>query len=135
MTVPGARVPRHFVAAAGLLGTLGVAAGAFAAHGLRGRLAPDMLAVFATGARYALIHALALLGTGLAAARWPGRLLHAAGSCFLAGTVLFSGSLFALALTGVRAFGAVTPVGGLVLLAGWICLGAGCLGVGPEGRS
>ncbi len=83
-----------------------------------------MLSVFETGARYQMYHALALLGVGWAASRWPGRLPGAAGWLFVAGTVLFSGSLYALSLTGTRWLGAVTPAGGLCFLAGWICLGA-----------
>jgi len=100
-----------------------VAAGAFAAHGLKGRLSPELLSVFETAARYQMYHALALLATAWAATRWPGRRTAAAGWLFVAGTVVFSGSLYALALTGIRTLGAITPVGGLSFLAGWICLG------------
>ncbi len=102
-----------------------VAAGAFGAHALRARLAPDLLAVFETGARYQLFHALALLVVGLMLERARSRALNAAGGLFVAGTVLFSGSLYALALTGARAWGAVTPLGGLGFLAGWLCLAIG----------
>jgi len=103
---------------------LAVAAGAFGAHGLRGRLTPEMLSVFETGARYQMYHALALLAAGWASARWPGARPAAAGWFFGVGTVLFSGSLYALALTGVRSLGAVTPAGGICLLVGWACLGS-----------
>ncbi len=103
-------------------GFLGVALGAFAAHGLKARLAPELLATFDTGVRYQAMHALALLAVALAHARWPGRALAAAGWLFVAGTLLFSGSLYALALTGVRALGAITPFGGVALLLGWLCL-------------
>jgi uncharacterized membrane protein YgdD (TMEM256/DUF423 family) len=103
-------------------GLLAVAAGAFGAHALRARLEPAMLLIFETGARYQMYHALALFGVAWAASRWPGRLTTAAGWCFVMGTVLFSGSLYLLALTGVRAWGAVTPLGGLAFLAGWFCL-------------
>ena len=96
---------------------LGVALGAFGAHALRGRIAPDLIAVFETGARYHLIHALALIVVGLDLARRPSRALRAAGVLFAAGIVLFSGSLYALALTGVRVWGAVTPLGGARRLA------------------
>ncbi len=99
---------------------LAVAAGAFGAHGLRGRLSPEMLSVFETGARYQMYHALALLAAGWASGRWPGRRAVAAGWLFAAGTVLFSGSLYALALTGIRSFGAVTPAGGVCFLVGWV---------------
>ena len=101
---------------------LAVAAGAFGAHGLRARLAPDLLAVFETAARYQMYHALALLAVAWAASRWPGALPQWAGWLFVAGTVLFSGSLYLLALSGMRWLGAITPLGGAAFLAGWICL-------------
>ncbi len=99
-----------------------VAGGAFGAHALRARLSPELLAAFETGARYQMYHALGLLAVAWAASRWPGALAQAAGWLFLAGTVLFSGSLYALALSGVRWLGAITPLGGAAFLAGWICL-------------
>lgn len=105
-----------------LFGLLGVAAGAFGAHALRDRLPADLLAVYETAARYQLYHALALLAVALAAARWPGGGWGAAGWLFTAGIVIFSCSLYLLALTGSRWLGAVTPVGGLCLLAGWAML-------------
>ncbi|MBI3289623.1 MAG: DUF423 domain-containing protein [Elusimicrobia bacterium] len=95
---------------------LAVALGAFGAHALKGRLAPEMLAVFETGVRYQAYHALALLL--LAALRGPSK----AGWCFTAGIIVFSGSLYVLALTGVRQWGAATPIGGLLFLAGWLYL-------------
>jgi uncharacterized membrane protein YgdD (TMEM256/DUF423 family) len=110
-----------FVLGAGS-GFVAVAAGAFGAHALRTRLAPDLLAVFETAARYQMYHALALLAVAWAAARWPGPLPQWAGWLFVGGTVLFSGSLYALALSGVRWLGAITPLGGAAFLAGWICL-------------
>jgi uncharacterized membrane protein YgdD (TMEM256/DUF423 family) len=103
---------------------LSVAAGAFGAHALRARLSPELLAAFETGARYQMYHALALIAAAWASAQWPGPLPRAAGWLFVAGTVLFSGSLYALALSGLRWLGAITPAGGLALLAGWICLAA-----------
>jgi uncharacterized membrane protein YgdD (TMEM256/DUF423 family) len=102
-------------------GCCAVAAGAFGAHALRGRLTPEMLAVFETGARYQMYHALALVLTALLAER-AGGFGTAAGLCFTVGTILFSGSLYALALSGARGFGAVTPLGGLAFLAGWALL-------------
>jgi len=96
-----------------------VAAGAFGAHGLRGRLDPDLLETFGTAARYQLIHGIALVTAALAAERWPTARLAPVMWMFLAGTVVFSGSLYLLALTGARAFGAITPVGGVLLIAGW----------------
>jgi uncharacterized membrane protein YgdD (TMEM256/DUF423 family) len=101
---------------------LAVALGAFGAHGLRNRLSPDLLAVFETGVRYHFYHALALLAVAYAAGRWPGGATTAAGWLFLAGTVLFSGSLYLLSATGARWWGAVTPFGGLAFLAGWVML-------------
>ena len=106
---------------------LGVALGAFGAHGLRSRVTPEMLAVFETGARYHMYHALALLAVGWAAARWTSPWVNAAGALFAAGIVLFSGSLYLLALTGTRAWGAVTPLGGLAFILGWACLGLAAL--------
>jgi uncharacterized membrane protein YgdD (TMEM256/DUF423 family) len=103
-------------------GFLGVALGAFAAHALKARLLPEQLATFEVGVRYQLIHALALLAVAWACTRWPGRRVSASGWLFIIGTLLFSGSLYALSLAGVRGLGIVTPFGGLALLAGWLCL-------------
>jgi uncharacterized membrane protein YgdD (TMEM256/DUF423 family) len=110
---------------AGIAGFGGVALGAFAAHGLKARLTPDMLAVFETGARYQMYHALALCAAAWGWARWRNCLFGAAGGCFVAGIVLFSGSLYLLALTNIRALGMITPLGGLGFLAGWTCLAMG----------
>ena len=105
-----------------LAGVVGVGLGAFGAHGLRGRLSPEMLAVFETGVRYHMYHALALVATAALMGRLDGRFINAAGWLFTAGIVLFSGSLYAVALTGVTIFGAITPIGGVAFLAGWACL-------------
>jgi uncharacterized membrane protein YgdD (TMEM256/DUF423 family) len=113
---------RTFFVLGALSAFLAVAAGAFGAHALRARLSPDLLAAFETGARYQMYHALALVAVAWAVQRWPGTLAEWAGWLFVAGTLLFSGSLYALALTGVRWLGAITPLGGLAFLAGWICL-------------
>ena len=118
---------RLFFALGSASALVAVAAGAFGAHGLRARLAPDLLAVFETGARYQMYHALALLAVAWAVTRWPGPWPVRAGWLFAAGTMLFSGSLYLLALTGVRWLGAVTPLGGLAFLAGWACLLLGLL--------
>ncbi len=99
---------------------LGVAAGAFGAHALKARVAPDLLAVFETGVRYQLIHAVALLLVGLAATHRPEGRWGIPTLLFTAGTVLFSGSLYALALSGIRGLGAVTPLGGVCFLMGWL---------------
>ena len=101
---------------------IAVAAGAFGAHGLRARITPENLAIFETAARYQIYHALALLAVAWAVARWPGSLPVYAGWLFVLGTILFSGSLYILALTGIRWWGAVTPIGGVAYLAGWLCL-------------
>jgi uncharacterized membrane protein YgdD (TMEM256/DUF423 family) len=101
---------------------LGVAAGAFGAHALRQRLPDTLLAVFETGVRYQMYHALALLAVALLLTRFPSGAGVAAGWLFTAGIVIFSGSLYVLVLTGMRGFGAVTPFGGLAFLAGWLLL-------------
>jgi len=113
---------RLFVALGALSGFVAVAAGAFGAHALKQRLSADLLAVFQTGAQYQMFHALALLATGLLALRAPSTTLQAAGWLFVAGTLLFSGSLYALSLSGVRVLGAITPLGGLAFLGGWLLL-------------
>ena len=112
-----------FLLIGSLVGFLGVAAGAFGAHGLRSRLSPDMLAVFETAVRYQMYHVFALLITAAVMARvGDARLLAIAGWSFITGVVLFSGSLYALALTGISSLGAITPLGGLAFLVGWACL-------------
>jgi uncharacterized membrane protein YgdD (TMEM256/DUF423 family) len=113
---------RIFAVLGALSGFIAVGAGAFGAHGLKARLTPELLAVFETGARYQIYHALALLAVAWAVSRWPGRAAVASGWCFVGGTVIFSGSLYLLALTGVRGFGAITPLGGVLFLAGWLLL-------------
>lgn len=105
-----------------VFGFLAVAAGAFGAHALRARLGAEMLAVWETAARYQMYHALALLAVAMAAARVPAGGWTAAGWLFTAGIVVFCGSLYLLAFTGTRWLGAVTPLGGLCFLAGWIAL-------------
>ena len=113
---------RTFLLIGALSGFIGVAVGAFGAHGLRNRLSPEMLAVFETGVRYHLFHTFAVLLVAVAAARFDGWLVRGAGWSFTAGIVLFSGSLYALALTGVTTLGAITPIGGLGFLVGWALL-------------
>ena len=115
-------VDRTFLFFGAVSGFVAVAFGAFGAHALRSKLSPEMLQVFETGVRYQMFHALALLITAIAVARFDGWVARAAGWCFLAGIVLFSGSLYALALTGAGMFGAITPIGGVGLLIGWACL-------------
>jgi uncharacterized membrane protein YgdD (TMEM256/DUF423 family) len=113
---------RTFVLIGALAGVVGVALGAFGAHGLRARLSPEMLAVFETGVRYQMYHALALLALGALGPTISGRLATVAGWSFTAGIVIFSGSLYLLALTDVRTLGAITPIGGVAFLLGWACL-------------
>jgi uncharacterized membrane protein YgdD (TMEM256/DUF423 family) len=112
------------LAAGAACALLAVAAGAFGAHALRGRLDATIISVFETGVRYQMYHALALLATGLAAARWPHRLWMLAASGFVLGVVLFSGSLYLMTLGGWRSIGWVTPFGGLAFLIGWGLFGA-----------
>jgi uncharacterized membrane protein YgdD (TMEM256/DUF423 family) len=118
---------RLFFAAGCIAAALAVALGGFGAHALKSRLAPEMLGVFDTGVRWHAMHALALLAVAWAATRWPGAAVQASGWLFIAGIVLFSGSLYALALSGVRGLGAVTPLGGVAWLVGWGCLAWGVL--------
>jgi uncharacterized membrane protein YgdD (TMEM256/DUF423 family) len=120
-------VDRLFFALGAASAFMGVAAGAFGTHALKARLAPEMLAVFEIGVRYQLYHALALLACAWAVARWPGALVTASGWLFVVGTLAFSGTLYALALTGVRGLGAITPLGGLAFLLGWLCLAIGAI--------
>ena len=101
---------------------LGVALGALGAHLLKERLAPDLLATFEVGVRYQMYHALALLAVGWVSTKWPGSGAAMAGWLFVAGTVIFSGSFYVLAISGIRWLGAITPLGGLAFLGGWLCL-------------
>jgi len=115
-------VERFLFTAGSVAALLAVALGAFGAHALRDRLPPDLLAVFETGVRYHFYHALGLLAAAYASARWPEGAAGIAGWLFLAGIVLFSGSLYLLAVTGTRWLGAITPLGGLAFIAGWAAL-------------
>lgn len=105
-----------------IYGGVGVGLGAFGAHALKQRLTPEMLAVWRTAVEYQFYHALALLLLGVLARVWPTLSLNLAGTCFALGVLLFSGSLYALALTDIRVLGAITPVGGLLFLVGWFAL-------------
>lgn len=119
------KLDRLFFALGSASAFLAVALGAFASHVLRGLLDADRLATFETGARYHFFHALALLAVAWAVDRWPGRATAAAGWLFVAGTLLFSGSLYLLALSGQGWLGAITPFGGLAFLLGWLLLAGG----------
>jgi uncharacterized membrane protein YgdD (TMEM256/DUF423 family) len=111
-----------FIIAGAASAFIGVAAGAFGAHALKSRLPPDLLAVFEVGVRYQMYHAFALMAAAWIAGRWPGSAATTAGMLFIVGTLLFSGSLYVLSLTGIRWLGAVTPLGGLAWLVAWACL-------------
>jgi len=132
---PGARLSRvmdrPLFAAGALSAAIGVAAGAFAAHGLKDRLTPEMLAVFETGARYQLFHALGLMAAAWAAQRYGTDTAVWGGWLLLLGTVLFSGSLYVLAVTGIRWLGIVTPFGGVAFIVGWVMLALSALRGSP----
>ena len=101
---------------------LSVATGAFAAHALKTRLSAEMLAIFEIGARYQMYHALGLIAVAWAFSQWNSQLVLAAGWLFVSGIAIFSGSLYALSLTGIRQLGAITPIGGLAFIVGWLLL-------------
>jgi uncharacterized membrane protein YgdD (TMEM256/DUF423 family) len=115
-------VERTFVLLGALFAFLAVALGAFGAHGLQDRLSPSDLEIFETGVRYQMYHALALILVAWIGARWPGGGSAVAGWAFVAGILIFSGSLYAVVLSGVRWLGAITPIGGVAFLAGWLAL-------------
>ena len=112
-------MPRNILISGAIVALLGVATGAFGAHGLRPLLSDHMLNVFETGVRYHLFHALGMLGAGLSLAYAPIRYFKVAAWTFALGIVLFSGSLYALSISGVRALGIITPFGGLCFIVGW----------------
>lgn len=115
---------------AGALGAIGVLAGAFGAHALSQRLDPDMLKVFETGVRYHLYHVLALLAVSVAGERvWGSRWASRACTAWVVGIFIFSGSLYTLSITGIKWLGAITPIGGVALVLGWIFI---VLSANPE---
>lgn len=113
---------RSFIATAAILMFIGVAAGAFGAHGLKQMLSADMLAIWQTAVTYQMVHGLGILALGIMLQQQDNALLRKAAWAMLAGVIIFSGSLYALALTGVRILGAITPIGGVAFLAGWAML-------------
>jgi len=117
----------NWLAVGAIAGAIGVALGAFGAHALKSRVTEDLLAVFEVGVRYQMYHALALLAVAWAAGRWPGNWINASGWLFVAGILFFSGSLYLMTLTGARWLGAVTPIGGLCFIVGWIALAIAAL--------
>jgi uncharacterized membrane protein YgdD (TMEM256/DUF423 family) len=106
---------------------LGVALGAFGAHGLRTHVTAEALAAFETGVRYQMYHALGLIAVARAASRWPGPWTQAAGWLFTVGIILFSGSLYLMTLSGARWLGVITPFGGVALIAGWAAFATAAL--------
>ncbi|MDE0755990.1 MAG: DUF423 domain-containing protein [Woeseiaceae bacterium] len=106
---------------------IGVTLGAFGAHALKLRVTEDLLAVFETGVRYQMYHALALLAVAWAATRWPGPWINASGWLFTLGILIFCGSLYLMTFTGVRWLGAITPIGGLCFILGWIAMAVAAL--------
>lgn len=117
-----------FVVMGAVAAALAVALGAFGAHALRGRLAPELLAVYQTAVQYHFYHAFGLVLVGFALMHWPeSAWAKGAGWAMLAGIALFSGSLYLLAVTGQRWLGAITPVGGLAFIAAWIALAIGAM--------
>lgn len=107
---------------AALMGFISVAAGAFGAHALKNKLEPDLLAIFEVGARYQMYHAFAIGFAVWMSTVIPGTFIPLSGWLFLAGSLIFSGSLYALALSGIRILGAITPIGGVLMLVGWLFL-------------
>jgi uncharacterized membrane protein YgdD (TMEM256/DUF423 family) len=116
---------RAFVVGGALSAAIAVMLGAFAAHGLRSRLTPELASTFEVAVRYQMYHALGLFAVAWAAARWPGGSMSAAGILFIVGTLIFSGSLYLLVLTGQKWLGAITPLGGLAFIVGWLLLAWG----------
>jgi len=113
---------RRFLILAGLLGFLGVLAGTFGAHGLKGRIEPAMIETFEVGVRYHLVHAVALLVVALMAQQKISACMKVAGWGFTIGIIIFSGTLYLLAVTGMKWLGAITPLGGVGFMVGWIAL-------------
>ena len=111
-----------FLTIAGISGFLSVALGAFGAHGLKNKLSTEMMAVFQTGVQYHQIHTIALLAVALLVGNSGSSAGTFAGWFFVVGIVIFSGSLYTLAITEIKILGAITPIGGLAFLAGWFCL-------------
>ena len=117
----------NWFAVGAIAGASGVTLGAFGAHALKSRVTEDLLSVFEVGVRYQMYHALALFAVAWAAGQWPGSWINASGWLFTSGILIFSGSLYLMTLTGERWLGAVTPVGGLCFILGWIALAVAAL--------
>ncbi|MDP7518264.1 MAG: DUF423 domain-containing protein [Arenicellales bacterium] len=117
----------NWFAIGAIAAAIGVMLGAFGAHALKPRVAEDLLSIFEIGVRYHMYHALALLAVAWAAGRWPGNWVNASGWLFVIGILIFSGSLYLMALSGARWLGAITPIGGLCFILGWIALAMAAL--------
>ncbi len=115
-------MPRTIIAIAAIFGLLAVIAGAAGTHALRDTLDAGALRTFETAARFQMYHALALLAVGILSMRWQTRVLTVSAALFVVGILLFSGSLYILALSGIGIFGAIAPIGGICLMAGWASL-------------
>jgi uncharacterized membrane protein YgdD (TMEM256/DUF423 family) len=113
---------KTFFALGAFLGCIGVAAGAFGAHALQARLSAEQMNWFELAARYQMIHALALIAAAWAAQRWPSGMVNAGGWLLFVGVLIFCGTLYAMAFGGPRILGAITPIGGLSLILGWLLL-------------
>lgn len=117
----------NWFAVGAIAGAIGVTLGAFGAHALKSRVTEELLHVFEVGVRYQMYHALALFAVAWAASRWPGGWVNASGWLFTFGILVFSGSLYLMTLSGARWLGAITPVGGLCFILGWIALAVAAL--------
>lgn len=115
-------IAKLFLSLGAISGALGVIIGAFGAHGLKAKLSPDMLTVYQTGVQYHFYHTFALLAVGLLALKFQSGLLTSSGWSFLIGIIIFSGSLYTLSITGISKLGAITPIGGLFFIIGWVML-------------
>ena len=113
---------RLFFGIGGIFGFIGVVLGALGSHALKGQMSAQELTAFEVGVRYQMYHAFALFAIAWAYTRWPGKGLIISGWLFIAGTLLFSGSLYLMTLTGAKWLGPITPIGGLAFMAGWICM-------------
>ena len=116
------RMGRIFFILGAMTAFVGVAAGAFGAHGLKSQISAEMLSIFEVGVRYQMYHAFALIAAAWVQAQWPSAIVTSGGWFFVAGIFLFSGSLYLLSWTGLKWLGAITPLGGLAFLVGWACL-------------
>jgi len=123
-------IAKLFLSLGAISGAFGVIIGAFGAHGLKNKLSVEMLTVYQTGVQYHFYHTFALLAVGLLALRFQSGLLTFSGWSFLFGILIFSGSLYALSISGVKILGAITPIGGLFFIIGWVLLAVAVIKAG-----